>query len=370
MKLCTIISEIDKSINLELTALALREKGIEQHFILINCQGGALVSFLRNEGFPFDELVVSKISKSFPQVRACKRLLKNIQPDIVHCHLASANWVGLWASKRAGIKSRIYTRHSGKPLQLSKKEWIIDKIQNKLATHIIAISKNISEVLSEQGVSENKTSIIHHGFDLNSFENVSSSDVMQLNSRYNPASKHPVIGVNARWMKWKGIQYTISAFQEILQQHPNALLCLFGASDNADYSAEISSQLAKLPSESIQRIPFEKNVFALYHIMDVYVHVPVNKACEAFGQTYVEALAAGIPSVFTMSGIAREFIVDQEHALVVPFNNSDAITQAINALISNSELKASLIKNGKLIVKKHFTFESYVNNLVSLYQHN
>lgn len=370
MKLCTIISEIDKSVNLELTAIGLREKGVEQHFILINCQAGSLVSFLKEEGFPFEELTVSKISKSFAQIRQCKSLLESIKPDIVHCHLASANWVGLWAAKWAGIKKRIYTRHSGKPLQLSKKEWIIDKIQNKLATHIISISQNISGVLSEQGVPAKKMTLIHHGFNLERFENIPENELNELKTRYNPTEKHPLIGVNARWMKWKGVHHIITAFHLLLRQQPNALLCLFGASDNADYSSEIRLLLAELPQENIQIIPFEKNVFALYQIMDVYIHVPVNQTCEAFGQTYVEALAAGIPSVFTLSGIAREFVVNNENALVVSFNDPNAIFQAIDQLINSPILKLKLKDGGRSSVKKHFSFELYLNNLVSLYQSN
>ncbi len=42
------------------------------------------------------------------------------------------------------------------------------------------------------------------------------------------------------------------------------------------------------------------------------MHVTIGKHYEAFGQIYVEALAAGIPSVFTLTGIAPE-IIEHEH---------------------------------------------------------
>jgi glycosyltransferase involved in cell wall biosynthesis len=365
--ICYIISDIHKSVYFEQTAIHLRAHEFQLSFILINCKGGALEIFLRNEKFIVHTMEVEKLSKSIPAIRSCKQLLKTIQPELIHCHLADANWVGLWAGKWAGIKHRIYTRHSGAPLNQHWKETIIDRIQNKLATRIISISQNIDELLASQGVTVKKRKRIHHGFDLNRFHYFDQQEVERIQQSYNPERQFPVIGVIARWMKWKGIQDTIAAFHQILIEYPDALLCLFGASDNADYSVEINRLLNEIPPKNIRVVGFEQNVFDLYQLFDVYVHVPVNPSCEAFGQTYVEALAAGIPSVFTLSGVAREFVENRIHALVVPFENPKAIAASITEILHNKPLCEQLIKNGRDAVKNQFEFRHYIQNLVSLY---
>ena len=152
--------------------------------------------------------------------------------------------------------------------------------------------------------------------------------------------------------------------------HPTlrALLCLFGASENADYSKEIGELVKTLPGKNVRVTGFEPNVFDLYQLFDCYVHVPVNPHCEAFGQTYVEALAAGIPSVFTLSGIAREFIVHEENALVVPFKDPKEICDAILRLAGDPALREKLAANGRQSVSQLFTFDKYIRNLQQLYR--
>lgn len=368
MKICYIISDINKAVYFEQTAIELKAKGIDVSYILINSKGGILHRFLQEKGFIVHLIEVKSILKSRTAIRECKKLLKDLQITHVHCHLAYANWIGLWGAKLSGIPHRIYTRHSGEPLNIHWKERIIDKIQNRLATKIVSISKNIDDLLKRQGVPDHKRILIHHGFNLEKFSDHDPQELNRLKNRYNSGNQKPVIGVIARWMEWKGIQYTIDAFKGSLKEHPDALLCLFGASENADYSDEIKNKLLEIPERNKCIVSFENNVFDLYQLFDIYVHVPVNPACEAFGQTYVEALAAGIPSIFTLSGIASEFIVHEENALVVPYRDSNAIGHEITRLINHASLREILITNGQQSVAQLFRFDTYIANLQKLYR--
>lgn len=367
MQLCYIISDIDKAVYFEQTALSLRESGIEVSFILINCTHKNLHHFLIKQGFEVFTLENQSLLKSGNAIRKCKAILKQINVDLVHCHLAHANWIGLWAARLAKVKTRIYTRHSGEPLQLRWKERFIDKIQNRLATKIVAISKNIDELLEKQGVAAKKRVLIHHGFELARFSNPLHTEIERLRHQYNPEHKKPVFGMVARWMEWKGIQYTIDAFKKLLEHHPDALLCLFGATENADYSAQLKIKLHEIPEQNLRVVTFENNVFDLYQLFDGYIHVPVNASCEAFGQTYVEALAAQIPSIFTLSGVAREFISHEENALVVPFRDSNAIYDAMIRILNDEQLCTKLKTNGVRDVNHLFGFSTYISNLQKLY---
>lgn len=370
MKICYIISDIDKAVYFEETALELRKQGVELSFILLSSTNKTLHRFLVDKQFQVKTFEVGSLLKSGKVIRLCKNLLKEWNITTVHCHLAQANWVGLWASKLVGIKTRIYTRHSGKPLKTHWKEKLIDRIQNKLATQIIAISDNIDQLLAEQLVPSNKRMIIHHGFMLERFAHPDSTDTNRIKNQYNPENLSPNIGVIARWMEWKGIHYIIDAFSTLLNEYPQARLYLFGASDNADFSEEIQKKLQQIPARNYCVVPFEPNVFDLYQLFDVYVHVPVNPRCEAFGQTYVEALAAGIPSVFTLSGVAREFIQHEKNALIVPFENSQAIYEAITRMIRDPKLAETLIERGKQDVKDLFEFQTAAEKLVNLYRNH
>lgn len=368
MKIAYIISDINKAVFFENTALALRDEGLDVCYIVINYENGALVEFLKENQFKCYTIKSGKISQSFPQILKVRRILKKEKVDTVHCHLAQANWIGLWAAYLGRVPNRTYTRHSGEPLKLIWKEQIIDRIQNRLATNIISISQVIDELLESQNVPSCKRTIIHHGFELSRFSENDPEEVTRIKDSYNPNNNYPVVGVIARWMQWKGIQDIIDAFVLLLEEKPNALLCLFGAQGHGDYHEALSHHLHQIPPENVRIVPFENNVFDLYRLFDVYVHVPVNPSCEAFGQTYVEALAAEVPSVFTMSGIAREFIVHEKHALIVPFENPKAIADAVLRLLADQQLVQKLKTNGKQIVHELFDFHVYQKNLVSFYQ--
>ena len=167
-------------------------------------------------------------------------------------------------------------------------------------------------------------------------------------------------------MHWKGIHYIIPAFKELLKDYPDAYLLLANAK-KGDYKDEIDQLLQDLPTDSYHEIEFEHNLFALYHLLDVFVHCPVDEEVEAFGQIYVEALAAGIPSVVTLSGIAREFIENEKNAVVVDFKNSDEVLAGIQKVLKEAPFRENLINNGKESVKANFSLSNMIQTLENLY---
>src|SRR5262249_19139014 len=149
-----------------------------------------------------------------------------------------------------------------------------------------------------------KVRLIHHGFDLERFRRPPIALVEALAARYGIAGAWPVIGVVARYVEHKGVHYIVPAFTELLRHYPGAMLVLANA--RGDFQPVIARQLAELPAGSYVEIAFEDEIAALYALFDLFVHVPVDPWAEGFGQVYVEALAAGVPSVVTASGVAGE----------------------------------------------------------------
>jgi glycosyltransferase involved in cell wall biosynthesis len=357
-----VLSDVYKAVFFEHTALLMRARGVELSWILINSEDSELAHFLEAHHFQVSYLKASSPLRSFRAILECCKMLKDWKIDTIHCHLSLASWIGLWAGLFAGVKKRIFTRHSGKLLKWNYKEAIIDQIQNRLATDIVAISKNIEDLLFSQGAALKKIHLIHHGFDLERMKNHDVNEVARIKNTYNPDEKSPIVGVVARWLELKGIQYIIPAFEKLLEDYPNAKLCLFNASEQAEYAHVLLPMLNDLPKNSFEYIGFESNVYDLYSLFDVYVHTPVDPYCEAFGQTYVEALAAGVPSVFTLSGVAREFAADEPLAQVVPFRDSEAIYEAMKKQLNLRDIE-----------KKHSSFfrvfdlAEYVNKLLAIY---
>ena len=367
-KVTFIISQIDKAIGFEWIAENLDRSRFDLSFILLNEKPSYLAEFLREKGIAVHELMFSGRKQDLPRLLfKVINLLRKEKPEVIHTHMYIADLIGQFAGKLLGIKKRIYTRHSSNESRKYHKKQRIDRIVNSLSTHVIAISENVKNILhNEENVPLERIRLIHHGFRLERFENVPPAEIDGLSAKYNPQHKKPVIGVIARWSHWKGIQDTIAAFKKLLADYPDALLLLANAK-RGDYKDEIAALLTGLPDESYHEIVFEHNLFALYQLFDVYVHLPIDPELEAFGQTYVEALAAGIPSVFTNSGVAREFIRDGENALVVDFQNSGQAYDAILKLLRDEELRKKLSENGRTDVKKMFSLEIMIDKMEKLY---
>lgn len=295
------------------------------------------------------------------------KILKKIKPDAVHAHIFEGGLIGIIAAKLAGIKKRIYTRHYSTYHHTYAPSGIkYDKIINVLSTKIIAISNNVQQILIEkENVSPEKIILVHHGFDLNLFYNISDDRINAIQKKYNPENRKPVIGVISRYTKWKGVQYIIPAFKNLLEKYPNALLVLCNA--KGEYKNEIQKMLSELPSNSYKEIIFEQDNAALFKLFDVFVHVPVDKQIEAFGQIYVEALAVGTPSVFTLSGIASDFIIDKKNALVVDYKSTEQIYNSIVEIIEDKQLASQLVQNGKQDLETYFSLPLMINKLEQIY---
>ena len=367
VKIVYIISNINKAIAFEWIAEELNKTKFELNFILLNPKESYLEEYLNKLNINVKRINYnSKRDIPLSILRIIYFLLLN-KPSVVHTHLFDASFIGLIAAKLCGIKKRIYTRHYSTyhhDFFPNAVKW--DKLNNKFATRIIAISEVVKDVLiSKEGVAPEKISLVYHGFKLNKFSGYDNDVIEKLKSKYNPTNKRPVIGVISRFTELKGIQFIIPAFSKLLNQYPDALLLLFNAS--GDYEKEINKLLSELPKETYLKVVFENEITSIYHLFDVFIHVPINDTIEAFGQTYIESMASGIPLIATKSGIGNEILINNDNSIVVPYKNTEAIYKAIALLFSDSELKNKITNNAKNTVAQKFEIHVMIEKLETIY---
>lgn len=368
IKIVYIISNINSALAFEWLATSLLAEKYQLTFILLNPVQSTLADFLREVGCDFVEFPY-KGKADLPKVWwKVFKVLKRLRPEIVHTHLFDANLIGLSAALVNRVPYRIYTRHHSTLHHVYYPRAVYyDRFINKLSTRIIAISNNVYEVLHHQEqVPDEKIALVHHGFKLADFSEVEPKRTDAIRVKYQLDGSGPIIGVIARYTHWKGIQYIIPAFEKYLQRYPNAKLVLANA--KGDYLEEIRSQLKQLPVASYVEIEFEADITALYQVFDMYIHVPIDEHSEAFGQTYVEALAARIPSIFTLSGVSREFIKDGYNAYVVPFKNSKEIYHGMVKLTDDGGFMNKVRRHGQEDVHKLFTFDNMIEGLIEVYE--
>ena len=368
-KIIYIVSHVNKSLAFEWVVDYLDSNKFELVFILMNPYPSTLEDYLVSRNIRVYRLNYRNKRDLINVVYNTFIILKKEAAQIVHAHLLDACLVGLIAAFLARVPRRIHTRHNSTfhHLFFPKAVWY-DKLINALSTEIVSISDVVTKVLVEkEGVNISKIHLIHHGFVFEEPESISNERTSLLIQKYNlTPNDSPIIGVISRFISWKGIQYIIPAFQEVLKIHTESVLVL--ANGQGSYEREIKKMLSVLPEKSYRVIVFEEDVFALYKLFDVFVHVPIDSNVEAFGQTYVESLSMKVPSIFTLSGIANEFVRDRENAIVVDFKNTQEIYEAIEIILADNELAIKLAFNGQKEVCALFGIDGMINKLEKLYE--
>ena len=296
-------------------------------------------------------------------------MLRRWRPDIVHAHLFDATLVAMIAGRAARIPVRVYTRHhSTYHHEYMPKGLKWDRVMQACATNIVAVSEVVRRVLVDrEGVPPSKIALLNHGFRLEEFERVDPMTVEAMKAKYGIAEGDFVVGAVSRYLKLKGVHHMVVAFKHFLEDRPEAKFVIANAL-GADAPTLRRLVSEELPADRVVQIEYERDMPSLYAMMDVFLHVPINPEIEAFGQTYVEAMAAGIPSVVTLSGIANEYIVDGENAVVVSHDSAEAILGGLMRLDADPALRARLVENGRRSVRDRFSLDRQMRELASLYE--
>lgn len=367
-KITYIISDIDKALAFEWITSYLDQTKFRLNFVLLNEGNSILEEFLKGKKIPFKRIKL-KNRKSFfiAYIQLASFLWRN-RPDVIHCHLRNAELIGIPVAFILRIKRRIFTRHNATYNHLfhPKGVWV-DRLVNSLATDVVAVSENVRSILLDlENVKKKKVRLIPHGFDLELFKEERSNQVKELKKKYRLKEDYKIIGIIARYTWWKGYAYSIPAIGRLMSENSTLFLIIANAKGNdKDGIKKLIEE--HIPKDRFNEILFENNLPALYKSFDYYVHVPFDATVEAFGQTYIESLASGVPSVFTLSGIAVDFIRHRKNALVVNYKSEEEIYSALKELIENPALGDELIKNGMNDVKDNFSIELMINKLQMLY---
>jgi glycosyltransferase involved in cell wall biosynthesis len=360
------ISNVRHADEFEWLARSAREDNFPLVFILFNAKGSPLERALHSQGLkcssfplPFKAAIPAYIFLFWVRILIAR-------PAFVHCHLLEASLIGITASWLAGVKKRIHTRHHSDLHHVYHPHAVrYDRFINRLSTHIVSVSTVVSDILvSREQVDTGKIVSVPHGIPANEYQQPEPVKIDAMGEKYGLTHAYPVVGVVSRFTEWKGVQYIIPAFKKIMESHRSAKLVLANAKGN--YRDSILSLLSELPASSYVLVDFEEQMPALFKTFDVFVHVPVSRSSEAFGQVYLEAFRLGVPVVCTLSGVAVDLVRDGENALVVPYRDAGAIAEAMNKMLSEPGLKESLSARARSSADA-YTFEEKYARLKKLY---
>jgi len=369
-KVLVVVNDLKRALEHEWFVTYIDRNSFVIEFLLINSENSAMDTFLKNNRVVTHHMRYhgkSDIPKLFFKMFW---LFMSRRYDVIHTHLFISSLIGLPAAWLAGIRTRIMTRHHSDYHHVWFPSAVkYDRFANHFATKIVAISRNVQSILVDrEGVSPGKVELVYHGIDFSNYVPLekNSERVVAIRNKYNITPGQKVIGVVSRFTEWKGVQYIIPAFQELIKIRPDAILILANAS--GDFAWKLDEMLKQLPEKNFRIIKFETDIIALFTSFDVFIHVPVSASAEAFGQIYLESMALKIPSVFTSSGVLAEYGKDNVNCHIVPFCDSEAIFQKVVYVLDHPEKQIEIMDNAFNEVRQHFSFDVKIKKFMNLYQ--
>lgn len=342
-KVLYIVSNVTDSTEYELLVRFWDRDRQALEFVLLNREADCSVQrHIRAAGFTCTTYIYEGRKHMARTVIDLVRHLRRSRPDVINCNLLEASVLGLLAGFLTGIGRRTYTRHlaAHNHKYHPVKGVFYDRFCNRLSHKVIAISECTRQVVVEwEGTPADKVVIIHHGYDLATVPKPDVERIQELRRKHAMDAHHgPVIGVISRPFALKGLDQSIPAIGRLMERWPDAHVYLFNWKPTP-HSDRYDALLDRLPADRVHRVHFEPDVAHLYHAFDVFIHVPEDVHAEAFGLVYTEAMIAGTPSVFTLSGIMHELDTGRlDGVRTVPFKDEEAIYSAAAAWLEKRPL--------------------------------
>ncbi len=245
------------------------------------------------------------------------RLARQWQADVIHTHLSTASLWGSVAGRLTGIPV-VTTVHA-----LNFPCWYMG------AQRILTCSEGVRQHLLHWGLSPKRLQVLYNGLPSELFVSLKSGP--QMRRALGLSEEAIVVGVVGQLCQRKGQRYMIEAMAQLLPRFPH-LQCLFIGDGPCRQTLANLAQKLQI-RHAIHFLGFCAEAVQLMAALDIVALPAVAK--EGLGLVLVEAAFLGKPLVGSDLPGINEVIVPGHTGLLVPPKNSQALAEAIAALVSD-----------------------------------
>jgi glycosyltransferase involved in cell wall biosynthesis len=263
-----------------------------------------------------------------------RRIIKELDPDVIHTHLKVVPYVIL-ASSRKTVK--YHTVHN-----IAQKEaaGIYRRIMKFAYGHCcftpVCISDYCAETFREVYVNyRGKLPCIMNGIDVSRFAPLPSA---------HEGFRFISVG---RFFPQKNQKVLISAFEKVYKAHPECVLEIVGDGSLRSELEELVSRLGLKNSVIMDgesdRIVEKLNSSDAFALSSDHEGLPVS---------VLEAMACALPIATTAAGGVVDIVKDGENGFVVPVGDEEALANAMIRLVEDGELRNKMGKRSREMAEK------------------
>ena len=344
-------------------AKLLTQKG---HKVWVSCRKDNIIyGRCLEEGigvFPLDYPEHSGKSDLWKNSRILAGFVKDNKIDIVHSNTNYDRTAGAFAAKLAGARhvSNVHSFHS---ISHNLTHWYRNKY---LIHHFMVDGVCTKELLiNEDKIDPAKITLLHLGLDPE--QNKKDPETgKHIRREFEVEDDEILIGNAARMVPFKGQEYLIRAYPEVMKAYPKSKLMVVG-------DGELSGMLHKLADEfgiSERTIfpGFRKDIKSMYSAFDIYAHTSVEGGGETFPYAMLHALAQELPMVITRVGDMPAMVEEGINGFVLEDKDVRGISEKLMLLCGNEQLRNEMGKKSYELMLKKFTVDIMTANIEKVYR--
>ncbi len=351
--------------------------------LILDYDLGKLVDYntFFNDFYLKDQNNISRISRFFWIFKLLFLILINFKKiDILHVHVS---W---WGGLLLGLLGKILNKPtlyesvllgSDTPPSMQLERYGKLKVKLfRLFTGILAISDHLGNEFKVSGFREDKVFVLVNPVDLSIFSPVCSEEKKkEIRSRFSLPEDSIILSFVGSIIKRKGVDILIDAIITITDVFPNLFLLIIGPqkiSENPSIDESFVNELKNklLINAKCHHVKFlglvqdNQLLSDYYKASDIFLFPSRN---EGLGNVVLEAMASGLPVIVSDLPVLQSIIFHEENGLIVPQDDSRALTKAISKLVNNDEIRKSIGQSGNLFIKNNFSLEKWQIELTKIY---
>mgnify|MGYP001277030663 CR=1 FL=1 len=313
------------------------------------------------------------ISQEYRAYKKIKKILKEIQPDIVHTHASKAGFLGRMAAFSLRIPVVVHTFHGhvfhsyfGKFKTTFFKQ--IERYLAKKSTGIIAISALQKHELADvhKIVNQEKIKVIPLGFDLQKFQEGRIEKREAVRAQYKLSDDEVAITIIGRLAPIKDHDYFLNVIEEVLKQTPQEIK-VFIVGDGSEKN-HIEDRVNKLNEAYPNRIMMTSWILDIATFIQGMDIVCLTSKNEGTPVSLIEAQAAGVPVISTDVGGVRDAMEDGKSGFVVKRENIETYIKNLRLLIEDDKLREKISIFGQKNATEKFGYQRLVLEMEDYYK--
>lgn len=298
-------------------------------------------------------------------VLRARKLIQELQPDIVHTHLLRADLMGGAAARWAGVPvvvSTVYAMGEFRRQHRRKADRLLDVACSRLATHTIAVSQAVADdLVGRMRVDPEDLTVIHTGIEAPPA--VEASAVAAMRRSWGVDETTPVVLTIARLSYEKGVDTLIDVAAVLHPTNPAIRFVVIGEGKDRAALAEKIDQLGL--KDVVKLVGFSPDVWPALAAADV---VCIPSKAEGMPNVLLEAMAMVRPIVASRVGGIPEVIESNINGILTEPDRIADLAKAISRLVGDVALRTRLGDAARRAVRERLDVALVAARYEALYQ--